>query len=125
VRGRARRFLARFVMVLGISACFTRGSRGLLGGSQRRWNLDAEARQRFFGLLPPVGAAESLRSNRVPAPRFVFVFGFFFDRAELPRNHCVARALVKLVEFRLRVGAVLRLANARLDLPPISHVATL
>ena len=90
-----------------------------------RRQFDSESRERFFGLLPPVGATKSLRRNRVPVSRFFFMFGFLFNSAELPRNHCVARALIEFVEFRLRVGAVFRLADARLDLPPISHVGAL
>ena len=125
MRGRAGRFLACFALVLGVGARFAPGARGLLAGRQRRRNLKPEARQRFFGLLPPVGATKSLRRNRVPVPRFVFVFGFFFDHGKLPRYHCIARALEKFVELCLRVGAVLRLADARLNLTPISHVAVL
>ncbi len=104
---------------------FPRGARGVFAGSQGRRNFHSQPGQRFFGFLAPIRAAETLRGNGVPAARFPDVPGFFFDHAQLPRHHAVAGALEELVEFRRRVRAVFRLADARLYLPPICHFQAL
>ena len=83
--------------------------------------FDTQARQGFFGFLFPISAAETLRGDDVPAARFFVATGFFFNRAEFPCHHRVARTLIKLGKFGWRVWAVLRLADARLNLSPISH----
>ena len=84
-------------------------------------NGRAQARQRFFCFFLPVRAAETLRGDREPLHGVLISFGFFFDDAELPGNHRVVRALIKLGKFRFCVGAVLRFADTRLNLPPVSH----
>lgn len=91
----------------------------------RSGERDSQASERFFGFLFPVSAPEALGGDDVPAASFVGAAGFFFDRAEFPRHHCVAGALVKFGKFGGRVGAIFRLADARLDLSPISHVEAL
>ena len=73
---------------------------------------------------------QSARRNRCAAivyqfPGLVVMFGLFFDGAEFPRHHCVARALEQFGKFCLRFRAVFRLADARLYLPPICHVGAL
>ena len=86
-----------------------------------RGNFGAQTRERFLRLLLPVRAAESLRRNRVPFHCFGLHESFFLKQPKLPRDHRVAGALIKFGKFCVRVGGVFRLANARLDLPPVCH----
>jgi len=90
-----------------------------------RRDICAEPRERFFGAFFPIGAAEALHCNGVPADCLACARGFLFDRAELPRHHRVARALEEFGELCGRVGCVFGFADPRLNLPPISHGATL
>jgi len=87
------------------------------GGRESR----TKTRQCLFRFLLPFGAAESLRGNRVPFHRFGLDERFLFQKRKLPSHHRVMRALVELREFRVRVRSIFRLADARLDLPPIGH----
>lgn len=85
------------------------------------WQWSSQARQCFFCFFLPVRATESFRGDRKPLHGVLISFGFLFDDTELPGDHRVAGALIQLGKFRFCVGAVLRFANTRLNLPPISH----
>ena len=105
------------------------GLRGILRDENRfrgrlrsgYWQWSAQARQCFFCFFLPVRAAESFRGDREPLHGVLISFGFLFDDTELPGDHRVAGALIQLGKFCFCVGAVLRFANTRLNLPPISH----
>ena len=94
-----------------------------IGGSNRAANGNggAEAHESFFRFLLPFRAAETFGGDGVPFHSFADAFGFFFDRADFPGDHAVASALKKFGKFRECVRAVLGLADAGLDLPPICH----
>jgi len=94
-------------------------------GSLRFGQCRTETRERFFHSFLPILPAESLMRGGVPLDGFVVVDGALFDGGQFERNHCVARLGVKLGEFRRGFGSVLHLADAGLNLPPVSHVAGL
>jgi len=88
-------------------------------------DFGAEPRERFIGSLFPVGAAEALRCDGVPADRFVVARSLFFDRRKFPGDHRVVRALEELGKLCRWIGCVFGFADPRLNLPPISHGAIL
>lgn len=84
-------------------------------------DLESQANQRFLRFFLPLRAAEALSGGGVPLRGLLGAPDLFFDGAELPRNHGVARALIKLGKLRERVGAGFGLADTSLNLAPVCH----
>ena len=130
----ARIFVARFQNLTGhrnlrlaLVGAFGRATARvhfvLAGIRLGQWS--AQSRQCFFHSLFPILPAESLMRSCVPANRFVVVRSALFHGRQFERDHGIARLGIKFAKFRRSLRSVLDLADAGLNLPPVSHVARL
>src|SRR5262249_59378811 len=85
-------------------------------------HFESETGKRFFRFFLPICATEALGRDDVPATGFLIVSRLFLDRSKFPRHHRVTRSLKKFGKLEGCVRTVFCLADAGLNLSPISHV---
>jgi len=101
----------------GVMCCKSWVRLSLHGRHTRR----SEPGQSFFRLFLPLGATKPFGRSRVPPSSFRVLARAFVQKGQLEGHHCVASFFVQRGELRRGVCSRLGLADAGLNLPPVSH----
>jgi hypothetical protein len=92
---------------------------------RRIGDRSAQTRERFFRFRLPLRSTEPLGRGCVPSRRFGMFARFLLPLSQFKGDHGIASVFVKLRKLCSRVRARLGLADARLNLSPISHCRAL
>jgi hypothetical protein len=101
------------------------GRFGALARFAARRGRSAKAGQCSLGFGLPLGPAKSFRRRRIPARRFGVLAGFLLPPRQFECDHGIASLFVKFGQLCCCVRTCFRLADARLDLPPVCHCRAL
>jgi hypothetical protein len=101
------------------------GRFGALACFAARRGRSTKAGQCSLGFGLPLGPAKSFRRRRIPARRFGVLTGFLLPPRQFECHHGIASLFVKFGQLRCCVRTCFRLADARLDLPPVCHCRAL
>ncbi len=113
----------------GRSSSFFRGGCGLFCHQpctprcRRFRQRAAQARNGFRSFRPPLFSPEARVCRPVPFQSVAQALAGFVHTGQLKGHHAVPRLLEELLEFYRRVRPDARLADARLDLFPVTHGA--